>query len=164
MNQNHLILLQAMPIFGATTAATLEFLCSASSEVEVPKGQYFFHENDEAQSMFVLETGEISILKDWQGSDFVLRYLGAGDCFGEMSLVEPGRRSASALAVAHCTALEITAQDLFELYSRDLEQFTLIYMNIARELSRRLRDSDRRYFEMKVEPRHAEQEWTYHSV
>ncbi len=114
--------------------------------------------------MFVLESGQVSVLKSWDGRDFVLRYMTPGSCFGEMALVEPSNRSASVLAVADCKALEITAQDLFELYGKDIEQFALIYMNIARELSRRLRDSDRRFFEMKIGSHHTERDWMHHSV
>ncbi|HEY2254416.1 MAG TPA: hypothetical protein VGI11_02160, partial [Variovorax sp.] len=38
-----------------------------------------------------------------------------------------------------CSAIEITSANLYRLYEHDIEQFTLIQMNIAREMSRRLR-------------------------
>ena len=45
-----------------------------------------------------------------------------------------------------CSAIELTTAALFELYSTHLEQFALIQINIARELSRRLRAADEQLF------------------
>jgi cAMP-binding proteins - catabolite gene activator and regulatory subunit of cAMP-dependent protein kinases len=103
--------------------------------------------------MFVLEQGRVVILKRWKEKEYLLRYFGKGDCFGEMALIDMGPRSASVLAVEDCQAIEISAESLYELYKKDLEQFTLIQMNIARELSRRLRAADERLFQAKVEAR-----------
>ncbi|HHM05956.1 MAG TPA: cyclic nucleotide-binding domain-containing protein [Gammaproteobacteria bacterium] len=161
MSDPRIDLMQAMPIFGGVSAATLDDLTAAAAVVTRPKGQYFFREGEDARSMFVLQSGKVSVLKTWQGRDYLLRYLGVGECFGEMGLITPGRRSAAVLAVSASTALEISAARLDALRRRDLEQFALIYMNIARELSRRLRDADRRYFQMKVAPRSAAEDWPY---
>jgi CRP-like cAMP-binding protein len=97
--------------------------------------------------MFVLETGRAAILKLWRGEQHVLRTLEQGDCFGEMALMDMKSRSASVVATEDCTAIELSAGCLFELYEHDLEQFTLIQMSMGREVSRRLRDTDDRLFE-----------------
>ena len=68
--------------------------------------------------------------------------MGAGDCFGEMALIDLFPRSASALAVERCEALAITPSVLHQIYQHDLEQFTMLQMNLGRELSRRLRRID----------------------
>jgi CRP-like cAMP-binding protein len=52
--------------------------------------------------------------------------------------------------VEDCTAIELTTASLLTLAETDLEQFALIYMNIARELSRRLRLADERQFRTQV--------------
>jgi len=57
------------------------------------------------------------------------------------------------LADQDCRALEITARDLQQVAKRDAEQFGLIYMNLGRELSRRLRDADERVFRARFEAR-----------
>ena len=86
------------------------------------------------------------MIKRWRGEDYRLRGLAAGDCFGEVALLDFGRRSASVRADADCTALEISSRDLRALGGQDTEQFALIYMNLGRELARRLRDADERLF------------------
>ena len=59
-------------------------------------------------------------------------------------------RSASVVAVESCNAIELSGASLFGLYEKDLEQFTLIQMNMGREVSRRLREADERLFQAKL--------------
>ena len=143
-------LLQAMPVFGGIREETLTFLLERSSMVPVPAGEFFFREDDEAQSMFVLETGKAAVLKRWQGHEYLLSHLEKGDCFGEMSLMDMRHRSASVVAVEACRAIELSSASLFAVYEKDLEQFTLIQMNMGREVSRRLRLADDRLFQAKL--------------
>jgi len=139
-------LLQSMPIFGAIRDDALLFLLAQAREVSVAAGAYFFRENDPAQSMFVLETGRVVVLKGWQGRDFVLKRLADGDCFGEMALMDLCPRSASVRAEIDCVAIELGSGDLLRLFERDAEQFALIQMNMGREVCRRLRATDELLF------------------
>jgi CRP-like cAMP-binding protein len=100
--------------------------------------------------MFVLESGEVAVLKRWEGRQYLLGNLRQGDCFGEMALLDLFPRSASVLALAPCTAIELSTASFFSLYETDIEQFALVQMNIARELSRRLRAADERRFRAQV--------------
>jgi CRP-like cAMP-binding protein len=131
-----------MPIFGALRADTLQVLLEHARAAEVPAGSFFFHEGDPANSMFVLEAGRAVVIKRWRGQDFVINDLAAGDCFGEMALMDLRPRSASVRAETDCRVLEIGSDDLMHVYDRDLEQFTLLQMNIGREVCRRLRATD----------------------
>jgi CRP/FNR family transcriptional regulator, cyclic AMP receptor protein len=139
-------LLQRMPIFGAIDEAALRFLLSRARQATRAAGEHFFLEGDEAQSMFVLATGRVSVTKRWQGRDYMLRPLGPGDCFGEMALMDMHPRSASVRADAGCHALELGTDDLLALYERDAAQFALIQMNMGREVCRRLRELDEMLF------------------
>lgn len=78
--------------------------------------------------------------------DKLVRLLEPGDCFGEMALIDLYPRSASIMALEDCAAIEISTSALHTLYERYLEQSALLHMNIARELSRRLRQSDQALF------------------
>ena len=60
-------------------------------------------------------------------------------------------RSASVRAIEDCTALRISAANLHQVYARDLKQFTLIQMNMGREVCRRLRNSDNWLFSVRME-------------
>jgi CRP-like cAMP-binding protein len=96
--------------------------------------------------LFVLETGVAAVLKSWNGQDHLIQTLRAGDCFGEMSVIDNCHRSASVLATEDCTAICITSADLYRVYSQDVKQFTLIQMNMGREVCRRLREANNRLF------------------
>jgi CRP/FNR family cyclic AMP-dependent transcriptional regulator len=92
----------------------------------------------------------VAVLKNWQGKQHLLRSLSKGDCFGEMALMDLFPRSASIRAIEDCTALELSAASLYKLYERDLQQFTIIQMNMGREVCRRLRESDEQLFRAKM--------------
>jgi CRP/FNR family transcriptional regulator, cyclic AMP receptor protein len=143
-------LLEAMPLFGGLAEESLVFLLGLCSEVSVAAGEFFFREGEQAQSLFVLQEGKAAVVKNWQGHHYVLMHLAPGDCFGEMSLMDMHHRSASVVAVEPCRAIELSAASLLKLYEKDLEQFTVIQMNMGREVSRRLRDADERLFEAKM--------------
>jgi CRP-like cAMP-binding protein len=142
--------LQGMPIFGGLRADVLATLVADARQLDMPPGGFFFHQDDEAHAMFVLEAGEVAVQRRWEGQHLTLGHLHAGDCFGEMALIDLFPRSASVRAVAACNALELSLAAIQRLAQTDLEQFALLQMNIARELSRRLRVADDRLFHAHV--------------
>jgi len=139
-------LLQQMPIFGAIDDAALRFLLDPVPSISVPAGQFFFRERDPADCMYVLESGRVAVMKDWAGREMLLRHLDAGDCFGEMALLDLFPRSASVRAVDECRAMALTPAHLYRLFEHDAAQFAMVQMNIGREMSRRLRDADEQLF------------------
>lgn len=139
MNPTRIPLLQQMPIFGGLSASTLELLLDATSEVQVPAGEYFFHEGDAGDALYVLERGHVQVQRATPRGLAVLRRLGPGDCLGEMAVIDLAPRSASVRALQDCAAFTLPAGQLHRLYQHDLEQFALLQMNLAREMSRRLR-------------------------
>lgn len=153
MSEDRIKLLQRMPVFGAVSENTLTFILERTRSFTVRAGEYFFQQGAEASALMVLEAGSVEILRAHDGEQIRLATLGAGDCFGEMALIECRNRSASVRALEDCTALEIPLEILHALYERDLEQFVLIEMNVAREISRRLREASDQMFEAKVAAR-----------
>lgn len=151
MDPTRIALLQNTPIFGGVRADILQFVLTASPVVALPKGKFFFREHDSANSMFVLERGEVAILKQWKAHQYLLHTLHAGDCFGEMSLIDLLPRSASVLATADSTVIEISSDTLAQVYDKDLAQLAMIYMNMGREVSRRLRETDQSLFKARIE-------------
>ncbi len=163
MSSTSLELLQAMPIFGAIRDDTLEFLLERAKDVHVDTDDYFFRENDQGASMFVLEQGRVAVLKSWVGQTQRLAFLDRGDCFGEMALIEMGARSASVQALEACAAIELSIDILHELYQHDLEQFTIVQMNMGREVSRRLRKADELLFQMHMQTSTQDSDYRYFS-
>ena len=144
MQEARIELLQHMPVFGGIRADVLRFLLDLCPVVSVPANEFFFRENDQADTMFVLEAGVAAVLKSWGGREYLLRTLKEGDCFGEMAIMDLFPRSASVRAVEDCGAIRLSAANLYRVYAHDLEQFALIQMNMGREVCRRLRETDNR--------------------
>lgn len=150
MKEARIELLQHMPIFGGIRADILQFLLVMCPVVSVSENEFFFQEHEQGDAMFVLELGKVAVLKSWHGQDCLLQTLTVGDCFGEMALMDHCTRSASVRAVQDCTAIRISAANLYQVYAKDLKQFTLIQMNMGREVCRRLREADSRLFSAKM--------------
>ena len=68
--------------------------------------------------------------------------LGPGSWVGEMSILDVQPLSATVRTLAPAILLCIKGEDLDRLYRRDMRAYLLVVLNIARELSRRLRVAD----------------------
>jgi CRP-like cAMP-binding protein len=143
-----------MPVFGGIRTEVLQFLLDLCPTVSVATNDFFFRESDKGDSMFVLEVGKVAILKSSHGEDYLLRTLSEGDYFGEMALIDRCPRSASVRAVEDCVAIDISAANLYRVYTHDLKQFALIQRNMGREVCRRLREADNMLFGVKLTTPH----------
>jgi CRP/FNR family transcriptional regulator, cyclic AMP receptor protein len=135
--------LREIGLFGALSDDVLEYLATALPVEVIAPGDAVFHEGEQAREMFVVLGGECEVLKKGKrGGEARVALLGPGDWFGEMSILDVQPRSASVVAVAPTRLIRITSEALDGLYRKDLKSYSLIVLNIARELSRRLRVAD----------------------
>jgi CRP/FNR family cyclic AMP-dependent transcriptional regulator len=133
--------MQQMAIFGGVSDEALQFLLAGSSVGAHGAGSFIAKEGDLATGLYVLLAGRVAIQRRWNNRQILRRELGPGDCFGEMALLDLGPRSASVLALQDCSALEMGTGLMHDFFEHDPRQFALMQMNIARELSRRLRNT-----------------------
>ena len=143
--------LASIPIFGGLPDRVLNRIVDVARVLRIPAGTEVFAEGDPARGMFVVREGQLEICKRGRsGAEFCLAVLNPGDCVGEMSLIDIQNRSATARAV-HPTALYVLDHVVIAaLYHTDLDVYTLLMMNIAREISRRLRCADQLLVDMGV--------------
>jgi CRP-like cAMP-binding protein len=146
MAHNRIQILQKMPIFGAIKDETVEFLLKGATIRYLSRGDTVFQEGELDTTVYVIEQGRVSIYRHWQGESYKLRELSQGDCFGEMALMDFKPRSATVFADTDCSLIQISAAQLGQLYASEPEQYTLIMMNLGREVCRRLREADKRLF------------------
>jgi CRP-like cAMP-binding protein len=137
-------MLREIGLFGALSDEVLHKLTKTLKTRRVAPGDTVFREDDTfAREMYVLLEGEMEVTKrSRRGRDLRVAFLGPNDGFGEMSLVDLQARSATVRAVAPSRLLVLTSEDMDGLYRSDLKAYTLIVLNIARDLSRRLRVTD----------------------
>jgi CRP-like cAMP-binding protein len=136
--------LREVGLFGALSDEVLDHLTHTLKTVRVAPGDCVFREGDTtAREMYVVVEGEMEVSKrSRRGREMRVAILGPTDCFGEMSLIDMQSRSASVRALAPSRLIRIASEDMDALYRYDLKSYTLIVLNIARHLSRRLRVTD----------------------
>ena len=135
--------LRNIGLFGALSDEVLGFLSNIFTVVKPTIGETIFREGDEASAMYVVLAGEMEVTKKSRGAvDARVAVLGPGDWFGEMSIVDIQPRSATVRALAPGRLIRISAADLDSLYRHDVRSYAIIVLNLARELSRRLRVAD----------------------
>lgn len=127
--------LSAVPVFTGLGRLELIALLANATRVERSTEQAFFDEGDEGQTFFVFINGSAVIEKRTSGGWQTLAELRPGETFGEMAIVDGGKRSARVRATSDAVALMFQKNDI-ELSA---EAAIVIYRNIARILSKRLR-------------------------
>jgi CRP/FNR family cyclic AMP-dependent transcriptional regulator len=136
--------LREIALFGALSDEVVDRLARTLRTLRVIPGDTIFREGDgEAREMYVVLDGEMEVSKrSRRGRDVRVAILGPNDCFGEMSMIDMQTRSATVRAVAPSRLVTVTSEDMDALYRSDLKSYALIVLNIARDLSRRLRVTD----------------------
>src|SRR5205814_9488844 len=95
--------------------------------------------------MYIVRSGELIVSKIGQSGHVIrLTGLGAGDFFGEMTLIEMQNRSATVFAESPTVLYELTARNLYTYYKADIHAYVMVMQNINRELCRRLRSAGNR--------------------
>jgi CRP/FNR family transcriptional regulator, cyclic AMP receptor protein len=104
------------------------------------KGVEVFHEGQIEHSLGIIVSGEIVIVKgDMQQKKTVLARLRAGQTFGEMSLIDDERRSATAVAASDVTYLFISREEFIRLSKEKAPLGFALLWKISRQISQRLR-------------------------
>jgi CRP-like cAMP-binding protein len=143
VNDFDLLRLRDVGLFGGLDIEVLKGFVGGLTITTMAPGTVLFKEGDTGREMFVLIDGEVEVLRrSRRGHETPVAVLGPGDWFGEMSILDVLPRSATTRVVAPARLLRICAQDLDALYRKDLRSYSLLVLNVARELSRRLRVAD----------------------
>jgi len=141
--EQNLTRLRNIGLFGGLDDEVLKKLLEELPLVDATPGTDIFLEGDSGREMYVILDGEVEVLRrSKRGHETRVALLGPGDWFGEMSILDVLPRSATARVVAPSRLIRFSAHEMDALYRRDLRSYSLLVLNIAREMSRRLRVAD----------------------
>jgi CRP/FNR family cyclic AMP-dependent transcriptional regulator len=105
--------LASVPLFAALDAESAAILESMLTTRSVARGHVVFREGDEGDRLFIVIDGKVKISRAAaDGRENLLAVLGTAEMFGELSLFDPGPRTASVSAVTDSTLASLDHDDL----------------------------------------------------
>ena len=93
--------LKRVPIFARCSKSELHSLAMNADEISFPAGQSLITQGQPNDTFFVLLIGEVEVIVQRQAP----RYLGPGDFFGEMSMLDRGPATATVVTTSPVEAL-----------------------------------------------------------
>jgi CRP-like cAMP-binding protein len=113
-----------------------EIVLSHMKTISVVDGENIYAQNDESQCLYQIESGKFRVCNySAQGREIVYAILLAGDCFGEMGLIDGGARQSHIFAYGDVKLRVLHKEDFSKLYNTHIE----IPQSINLMLSKRLR-------------------------
>src|SRR5258707_8173727 len=144
--------LRQADIFYELTTTQLELIASICEERQYDTGDIVFAENTAGDELYVIASGEVDIQvdpglvgatpKDAPGPHTIAT-LRRGQSFGEVALVDEGRRSAAARCIQHDTRLVVIPRDKLMLLCDTYPALGYHLMrNLAADLAMKIRNTD----------------------
>jgi len=141
--------LKSNPVFASLPAREIDALAAATREDPVRARNYIFMEGDPAESLCIVKSGRVRIVRHSKaGKDVILELLGPGEIFGGVAVIENRPYPASAQAVEASVILKISAQALIAVSDRHPS----VIRELALMIGRRLRTAHDSVKSLAVDP------------
>ena len=127
------------PLFSALDDAEASSLRESMVLVKVSKGNTLFKEGDDGNRLYVVLEGKLKLgITSNDGRENLLSILGPGEMFGELSLFDPGPRTATATAVTDARLLSLAHDQVIGWVS----EHPKVSLQLLGRLAQRLRRSN----------------------
>jgi CRP/FNR family transcriptional regulator, cyclic AMP receptor protein len=133
-------ILAEVPLFQLLDADERAALAAKVETVLAPEGKVLFSYGDPGDSLYIVREGEVEIFfKNDTGDRIVLERPAPGDFFGELSLLDAGPRTATAVVTKDLQAVVVDREDIEAL----LKRHPAAAMDLLTATGRRLREANR---------------------
>jgi CRP/FNR family cyclic AMP-dependent transcriptional regulator len=123
-------------LFQGVESESAEALAAHLEYLDIPKGHTIFNEGELGDSLYIVMSGKIKLgRRAADGRENMLAVMGPSDLVGELSLFDPGPRTASAIAVTDAKVARMRQNTLRPWINNRPE----IAEQLLRVLARRLR-------------------------
>ncbi len=132
-------------MFGGLSASELDLIRPYLQSGNYPKGSAILRQGNENSTVYFIVEGKVAIQKATEDETQKVRHittLAEGDSFGEMELIDVQPCAASVVCLTDTQTISLSNHALYLLSQSHLSVFTRIIMNLARDISRRLRSTD----------------------
>ena len=131
--------LRQAPLFSALDDEAATALRSSMDDSRLRRGDVLFREGDEGDKLYIVTEGKVKLGRtSADGRENLLAILGPGQMFGELSLFDPGPRSATVTAVTDTSFSSLSHEDLL----RWLEGRPAVARGLLTQLAGRLRHAN----------------------
>lgn len=128
-------------MFACLSEVELEQLARMAVPRKAARHATIVRAGESTDSLFVIVSGSAKVLsRDEEGREVILTLLGAGECFGEMGLIDGSPRSADVITDEACELLMIAKRDFLAALADNFD----LCLNIMRSLVLRLREANRK--------------------
>ena len=135
------VVLRNVALFSGLDDVELEKLSKVSGRKRVERGAFVVRSGENTDSLYVLLAGRAKVTNvDEEGREIILAWLGPGEFFGEMGLIDGSPRSADVVALEPCELLVLGKAD----FQRCLAENFPVALKMMMILVRRLREADRK--------------------
>lgn len=142
-------ILRVNPLFVDLADGELEKVVEVVQEKKYTAGSEIFDENMPGRELYIILNGKIRIVKiTREGERQTLSVLKPGSFFGELSLLDGRKHSASAEAMEDSTLLVLTQQSLASIEKNHPEVALKVIKNMALKISGILRDMNEKFMGM----------------
>ena len=136
--KQHLESLKQIPLFSACTKKELEKVARASDEITMTAGTLIVDQGQTGREAFVILAGDVTVKRN----NRKVTTLGAGSVLGELSLLDHGPRTATAICETDCTLLVIEQRRFLGV----LDDVPAISHKLLASLAGSIRELDRQYY------------------
>jgi len=136
--KQHLDTLRAVGLFSGCNNKELEKVARASDEISMTAGTLIVDQGQTGREAFVVMSGEVTVKRN----NRKVATLGPGDVVGELSLLDHGPRTATAICETDCTLLVIDQRRFLSV----IDDVPAISHKLLSSLASRIRAMDRQYF------------------
>jgi CRP/FNR family cyclic AMP-dependent transcriptional regulator len=136
--KQHLDSLRNVPLFSACTKKELEKVAKAVDEISMTAGTLIVDQGQTGREAFVVMDGAVAVKRNGRK----IATLGAGDVVGELSLLDHGPRTATAVCETDCTLLVIDQRRFLGV----IDDVPSISHKLLAALASRIRELDRQYY------------------
>lgn len=131
--------LRQAPLFSALDDEAATALSASMAETRLRRGDVLFHEGDSGDRLYIVLDGKVKLGRSAaDGRENLLAVMGPGQMFGELSLFDPGPRSATVTAVTDSSFASLSHEDLL----RWLDGRPMVARTLLNQLASRLRKSN----------------------
>jgi CRP-like cAMP-binding protein len=135
--------LSRLAIFGGLGPSVLADWALSLPIATLSDGDLVFEEGDLAHELYVVLAGQLHLVKrSRRGALLRVGEFLPGQVVGELSFLDLQPRSATVRAHGASTVLRVSGESMNALYRADIKAYALVVLNLARELTRRLRIAD----------------------